>query len=72
MKKIIIPKIKDIDLLTNHKYYLITRRLKEFICDETIMKKITTKRTLKIYWGTAPTGRIHIGYFVPLLKLQIF
>jgi tyrosyl-tRNA synthetase len=24
---------------------------------------------LKIYFGTAPTGRIHIGYFIQILKL---
>ena len=26
----------------------------------------------KIYWGTAPTGRPHIGYFVPMSKIGDF
>jgi tyrosyl-tRNA synthetase len=27
---------------------------------------------LRIYWGTAPTGQIHIGYLIPLLKIRDF
>lgn len=38
---------------------------------ETI-KKIMAKRPLRIYWGTAPTGAPHIGYFVPVLKIADF
>ncbi|KAF8425417.1 hypothetical protein L210DRAFT_3567467, partial [Boletus edulis BED1] len=26
----------------------------------------------KTYWGTAPTGRPHIGYYVPLTKIADF
>ena len=26
----------------------------------------------KIYWGTSPTGRPHIGYFVPMSKIGDF
>lgn len=55
----------DID----QRYNLIVRNLKETIIDETIAKKIMVSRPLKIYWGTAPTGEIHIGYFVPMLKI---
>ncbi len=29
-------------------------------------------RDLKLYWGTATTGKPHIGYFVPLSKLADF
>lgn len=29
-------------------------------------------KTPKCYWGTAPTGRPHIGYFVPLTKIADF
>jgi tyrosyl-tRNA synthetase len=50
---------------------LITDRLQETIgLDE--MKTIIAERPLKIYWGTAPTGRIHIGYLIPLLKIADF
>lgn len=59
-------------LTVDEKYNLITRNLQEVIGDETIIKKIIDKRPLKIYWGTAPTGQIHIGYLVPLLKIADF
>ncbi len=57
------------ELTPDQKFELITRNLQEAVIDETIVKKIMEKRPLKIYWGTAPTGRIHIGYFVPILKI---
>ena len=53
----------------NQKYNLITRNLAESIGSEENIKKILSERSLRIYWGTAPTGRIHIGYFIPILKL---
>lgn len=54
------------------RYNLITRNLQEKLGSEETMKKIIKARPYKIYWGTAPTGRVHIGYFVPLLKLADF
>lgn len=56
-------------LSVDEKYKLITRNLQEVIGSEEIMKKIIAVRPLKIYWGTAITGRIHIGYFMPMLKI---
>ncbi len=53
-------------------YNLIVRNLEEVVGDENEIKSILEKRPLKIHWGTAPTGRIHIGYFVPLLKIADF
>lgn len=58
-------------LTTDQKYNLITRNLQEVLgADE--MKKILAERDLKMYWGTAPTGRPHIGYFVPMTKIADF
>lgn len=51
------------------KFELITRNLAEVIGDVEILKKILSVRPLKLYWGTAPTGRIHIGYFAAMNKL---
>jgi tyrosyl-tRNA synthetase len=48
----------------NQKYDLITRNLQEVLGKEQILK-ILTERDLKLYWGTAPTGKPHIAYFVP-------
>ena len=50
------------------KLKLITRNLQEYHGLEQI-RQILEQRSLKIYWGTAPTGRIHIGYLVPLMKI---
>jgi tyrosyl-tRNA synthetase len=36
---------------------------------EAEMKAIIAERPLNIYWGTAPTGRIHIGYLYQMLKV---
>lgn len=58
-------------LTPDQKYDLITRNLQEVLgADE--MKKVLAERDLKMYWGTAPTGRPHIGYFVPMTKIADF
>ena len=54
---------------TEQKYTLITRNLQEVIGDPEEIKNILNERSLKIYWGTACTNRIHIGYFVQMLKI---
>jgi tyrosyl-tRNA synthetase len=56
----------------DEKYNLITRCLQEVIGSPDHIKGILEKRPMKIYWGTAPTGTIHLGYFVPLLKIADF
>jgi tyrosyl-tRNA synthetase len=56
-------------LSTDEKYNIITRNLHEVIGTEEEIKSILNIRPLKIYWGTACTSRIHIGYFVQMLKI---
>lgn len=53
------------------KYTLITRNLQEVLGSEDL-QKILNERDLKMYWGTAPTGRPHVGYFVPMSKIADF
>ncbi|KAH3677088.1 hypothetical protein WICMUC_001843 [Wickerhamomyces mucosus] len=54
-------------------YKLITRNLQEVLNGQIIREILEKKeRPLKIYWGTAPTGRPHCGYFVPMTKLADF
>lgn len=53
------------------KYSLITRNLQEILGADEI-KQILEERELIMYWGTAPTGKPHIGYFVPLTKIADF
>ncbi|XP_015607250.1 tyrosine--tRNA ligase, cytoplasmic [Cephus cinctus] len=53
------------------KYKLITRNLAEWLGDEKL-KTILKQRDIKIYWGTATTGKPHIGYFTPMSKIADF
>ena len=54
-------------------YDLITKNLQE-VLNPQIIKDVLEgeKRHLKLYWGTAPTGKPHCGYFVPMTKLAHF
>ncbi|SCU79416.1 LAFA_0B02982g1_1 [Lachancea sp. 'fantastica'] len=52
---------------------LITKNLQEVLNPQIIKDVLEVqKRPLKLYWGTAPTGRPHCGYFVPVTKLAHF
>lgn len=53
---------------TDKKFKLITRYLQEVVGDDKL-KEILKERDLKVYWGTAPTGKPHIGYYVPIRKI---
>jgi tyrosyl-tRNA synthetase len=55
----------------HHRLSLITRNLQEVLGTCTI-KSILAERDLNIYWGTATTGKPHIGYFVPMTKIADF
>ncbi|XP_058794060.1 tyrosine--tRNA ligase, cytoplasmic [Phymastichus coffea] len=59
------------ELEWEEKYKLITRNLQEWLGDEQL-KSILKGRDLKVYWGTATTGKPHIGYFVPMTKIADF
>ena len=50
---------------------LITCNLQEVIGEDKL-KSILQQRNLKLYWGTATTGKPHIGYLVPLVKIAYF
>lgn len=53
------------------KKQLILRDLQEVVGEEKLTE-ILKERNLKIYWGTAPTGKPHTGYLVPMLKIADF
>jgi tyrosyl-tRNA synthetase len=48
---------------------LIKDNLAEIIGEAELVEKIKSGKTLKVYWGTSPTGKPHIGYFLPLIKI---
>lgn len=50
---------------------LITRNLQEHLGEEKLVT-ILKERDLKIYWGTATTGKPHVAYFVPMSKIADF
>jgi tyrosyl-tRNA synthetase len=52
------------------RFNLITRNLQEKLeGSEHLLVQLLKNKNPVIYWGTAPTGRIHAGYFCPMLKL---
>lgn len=58
-------------LTSEQKKELITRNLQEHLGDEKLTA-ILKERDLKIYWGTATTGKPHVAYFVPMSKIADF
>ena len=55
----------------NEKLNLIVDGLEEVIGEQELIN-ILQERDLKLYWGTATTGKPHIGYLKPLLKICHF
>ncbi|MCA9478065.1 MAG: tyrosine--tRNA ligase, partial [Nanoarchaeota archaeon] len=53
------------------KFGLITRNLQEVVGEEELLT-LLQERDLNVYWGTAPTGKPHVGYFVPIFKIRDF
>ncbi|XP_038613541.1 tyrosine--tRNA ligase, cytoplasmic [Tachyglossus aculeatus] len=58
-------------LSPEEKLHLITRNLQEVLGEEKL-KEILKERELKVYWGTATTGKPHVAYFVPMSKVADF
>ncbi|NP_958473.1 tyrosine--tRNA ligase, cytoplasmic [Danio rerio] len=58
-------------LSPDEKFQLITRNLQEVLGEERL-KEILKERELKVYWGTATTGKPHVAYFVPMSKIADF
>eukprot|EP00058_Branchiostoma_floridae_P004836 XP_002590324.1 hypothetical protein BRAFLDRAFT_121376 [Branchiostoma floridae] len=58
-------------LSPEEKYHLITRNLQEVLQEEKL-KEVLKERDVKVYWGTATTGKPHVAYFVPMSKIADF
>ena len=72
-------------MLTKHKFFnhkehnfimdnkkrfeLIKRNTDEIISESELKNLLKKKKKPVIYWGTAPTGRPHVGYFIPGIKI---
>ena len=51
---------------------LIKRNTAEIITEDSLRALLKEKKTPTVYWGTAPTGKPHVGYFLPMLKVADF
>lgn len=58
-------------LTPEEKYHFISRNLQEILGEDKI-KSILKERDLKVYWGSATTGKPHVAYFVPMSKIADF
>uniref|UniRef100_A0A672YPF8 Tyrosine--tRNA ligase n=1 Tax=Sphaeramia orbicularis TaxID=375764 RepID=A0A672YPF8_9TELE len=58
-------------LSPDEKFDLITRNLQEVLGEEKL-KQVLQERELRVYWGTATTGKPHVAYFVPMSKIADF
>ncbi|KKS65763.1 MAG: Tyrosyl-tRNA synthetase [Parcubacteria group bacterium GW2011_GWA1_42_7] len=56
----------------NQKLNLITRNTEEILTEEELKELLETKEIPVVYHGTAPTGRPHIGYLIPAIKIKDF
>jgi len=56
---------------TEAKMNLLKRNNPEIVV-ESEMREVLGKKSPNAYIGYAPTGKIHIGYFVPVLKMKDF
>ncbi|KAE9971335.1 hypothetical protein BLS_004471 [Venturia inaequalis] len=58
------------ELSPQERFDMITANLQEVLNPEIIHKLVVEEdKALKVYWGTATTGRPHCGYFVPIMKI---
>ena len=57
--------------MDNSKYNLelIKNNLAEIIGLNELEEKVRAGETLKVYWGTSPTGKPHLGYLLPMVKI---
>ncbi|KAK6059351.1 putative tyrosine--tRNA ligase [Cooperia oncophora] len=52
---------------------LILRNLQEALGVDKLEKQLSTDgKVVHLYWGTATTGKPHVGYFVPMRKIADF
>jgi len=56
----------------SQRHALIVRNLQEILGEAQIKKHLHNNKNIHIYWGSATTGRPHVGYFVPMQKISDF
>ena len=56
----------------NERFELIKRNTEEIIGEEELKKLLKEKKKPVVYLGWSITGKTHIGYYIPVLKLADF
>lgn len=59
-------------MTTEEKLNLIKRNTEEILTEEELAELLKTKAEPVVYLGYAPTGRPHIGYLIPAMKIKDF
>jgi len=57
------------NLTNEERFKLIKRNTEEIIGEDKLREVLKKKKKPVVYWGTAPTGKPHIGYMLPALKV---
>jgi len=57
------------EMNTEERLALIKRNTAEIIKEEELVELLKNKKHPVVYWGTSPTGKPHIGYLFPALKM---
>jgi tyrosyl-tRNA synthetase len=60
-------------VVKNHQeaFEIIKRNTQEIV-DEDELREVLTNDVVTAYWGTAPTGKVHTGYLIPMAKIADF
>ena len=69
VKKAEIKNNSKNELSVEERFELIKRNTVEIISEEQLKTLLKEKKNPVIYWGTTPTGKPHIGYLFPALKM---
>ena len=54
------------------RFELIKRNTEEIVSEEELKDLLKKKKNPSVYWGTAITGKPHVAYFLPMLKIADF
>ena len=68
-EKFYISVLVDFSMVVKKRIELVNRNTEEIIGN---VDELMNKKTPVIYWGTAPTGKPHVGYFLPMIKIADF
>ncbi len=64
--------LKNSKLSVEERLELVKRNIEEILGEEQLIELLKSKKTPVIYWGTATTGKPHVGYLLPALKIADF